>query len=141
MQRGQKTALSRQNAHGAEQREVAGVIRDVLIRKAAYAAAQQGVGLLRVGVGVQIGEDDLIPAQIWELLGKQLLDLVEEVGTAEYLIGARCDLGAGGGVFLVGKPASNAGSALDQNGVAVMSDLADYGGNGGNPILIVFDFL
>ena len=101
-------------------------------------AVQQAVGLGGVGVGVDVGEQDLILVHPLELLGEQLLDLVEQIGILPDGVGVRDD-GACRLIIAVRIAAAQSGTGLYVNGMAVAHDLSYRCGNGGNTVLIGLD--
>jgi hypothetical protein len=64
---------------------------------------------------MQIGEDDLAPAQLPPFGSKRLLYLHDQVGALKYLIRAGGDLGAGGNVFFVGDAGACARRGFDRD--------------------------
>ena len=75
----QEAALTGQLAHGAQQGELTLLVLHILIGHGGDVAVQQGVRLVRVSVGVDVGEEDLVLVHPLEPLGQQLLDLVVPV--------------------------------------------------------------
>ena len=98
-------------------------------------AAQQGVRLVGVSVGVDVGEEDLVLVHPLELLGEQLLDLVVQVGLLPDGVGVGDD-SAGSLILCITEPAAYAGA-----GLTVTHDLMHGGGYGRHTVFIALDFL
>ena len=113
-------------------------VGNVLVGHGGNVAVQQAVGLGGVGVGVDVGEQDLILVHPLELLGEQLLDLVEQIGILPDGVGVRDD-GACRLIIAVRIAAAQSGTGLYVNGMAVAHDLSYRCGNGGNTVLIGLD--
>ena len=138
VQRRQKTALTGQLAHGAQQGEVAVLIGNILVGHGGNMAVQQAVGLGRVGIGVDVGEQDLILVHPLELLGEQLLDLIEQIGLFPNGVGVRDD-GTCRLIIAVRIATAQSRARLYVNSMAVAHDFSHRCGNGGNTVLIGLD--
>ena len=140
MQCGQKASLAGKLAHGTQQREVAILVRHVLISYGRNMAVQQTVGLCGMGIGVNIGEQNLILVHPLELFGKQFFDLIDQLRLFPdgvlFSDDGSCCL-----IIAVGVTAADTGAGFDVNGVAMAHDLGHSGGDGGNTVLIGLDFL
>jgi hypothetical protein len=88
---------------------------------------------------VQEGEQLLTLAEARVLRGHRLLDLDDQVGRVEDLVGARHDLGTDGGVLVVGEPRADAGTGLHDDLVTVVHELHDAVGRQRHPLLVVLD--
>ena len=105
------------------------------------AALEQEVGESAVGGQVQVGEQLLALAEAVVLGRDRLLDLDDQVGAGEHLVGGGDDGGAGRGVLGVGEARTVAGAALDQHPVSVVDELGHPVRLDGDPVLVVLDLL
>ena len=103
-------------------------------------AAQQGVRLVGMSVGVDVGEEDLVLVHPLELLGEQLLDLVVQVGLLPDGVGVGDD-SAGSLILRIAEAAAYAGAGLHVHGVTVTHDLMHGGRHCRHTVFIALDFL
>jgi hypothetical protein len=92
-----------------------------------------------VGGEVQVREQLLAGAEAVIFLGHRLLDLHDQVGRGEHLVGGRHDRGADGGVLVVGEPGPDAGAGLHDDLVTVVHQLHDPVRSECHPLLVVLD--
>ena len=109
--------------HRGQQRQPAARIGDGLIGDAGRPRSHQIVRLLGVGGKVQIGEQHLPLAQPGTLDRLRLLDLDDQVGRRENLLGGRHHQRPRSGIIRVGEPRADPGTAFDENTVAVVHRL------------------
>ena len=75
----------------------------------------------------------------WYSAGTGSLTLTIRSAAANTSSAVRHDLGAGGGVLVVGEPGADTGAGLHYDLVAVVHQLDDAVGGEGHPLLIVLD--
>ena len=136
----QEAALTGQLTHGAQQGELTLLVLHILIGHGGDVAVQQGVRLVGVSVGVDVGEEDLVLVHPLELLGEQLLDLVVQVGFLPDGVGVGDD-SAGSLILRIAETAAYAGAGFHVHGVTVTHDLMHGGGYGRHTVFITLDFL
>ena len=73
---------------------------------------------------MEIGEQYLPAPQSLALVRERLLDLHDQLGFAEYLIGPVDQTGAGATIVFIGKSGADPGAAFDQDRVTVMRQFA-----------------
>jgi hypothetical protein len=88
---------------------------------------------------VQVGEQLLAGAEAVVLLGHRLLDLDDQVGGAEHVVGARHELRTRARVLVVAEPGPLARAGLHDHLVAAVHQLDDAVGGEGHPLLVVLD--
>ena len=140
MQGRQEAALTGQLTHGAQQGELTLLVLHILIGHGGDVAVQQGVRLVGVSVGVDVGEEDLVLVHPLELLGEQLLDLVVQVGLLPDGVGVGDD-SAGSLILRIAETAAYAGAGLHVHGVTVTHDLMHGSRHCRYTVFIALDFL
>ncbi len=138
MQRGQKAALSRQLAHGPQQRKASLRVLHILIGRGGHAAAKQHIRLLRVRIGMDVGKQYLVSPHPLVLLRKQLFYLVVQLRFTpnRFTVG---DDRSHSLIRLICETAADAGSCLHIHGVAVPDDLLHGGRGGSYAVFVLFD--
>ena len=126
-------------AHRGEQRELAVGGLHGLVGDGVDPPLEQELGEPAVGGQVQVGEQLLAGAEAVVLRGDGLLDLDDQVGGVEHPVGGRHDLGARGGVLVVGEAGSFAGTGLHDHLVTVVHQLHDTVRGERHPLLVVLD--
>ncbi len=126
-------------AHGRQQRELAVGGLHGLVGDGVDAPLEQELGQAAVGGQVQVGEQLLAGPEAVVLRGHRLLDLHDQVGRVEHVVGGRHDLRAGGGVLVVGEPGPDTGAGLHDDLVAVVQQLHDTVRGERHPLLVVLD--
>ena len=101
----------------------------------------QQLGLHRIRRQVQIGEQQLIRAQQFALLGLGLLHLHYHLGPGEDLRRADHQLGPGRLVLGIGQSDRLTALLLYQDLVSTGRQLLHSGGSHADPVFMVFDFL
>ena len=137
---GEKSTLACEFAHRSQEREPPVPVLHILVGHSRNPAREKAVRLFAVGVGMDIGEQDLVPIHPFKLLRKQLLNLVVELRAGPHLVG-RGDLRPDCSVFVVAIAAANPGTAFDVHLVPVAHDLMHRRGNRRHAILVRFDLL
>ena len=102
-------------AHGSEQGQGAIVLLNGFIGDADRAAVHQGPGQVLAGRQVQVGKEDLAPAQQRVFRGLRLLDMHDHIGPAIDLLRGVNDLRPVGHVFLVGEGGADAAVFFHQD--------------------------
>ena len=89
---------------------------------------------------MQIGEQDLIPAQLLAFYRERLLDLNDQFGLAVDGIGVGDNLRAGAFIILVGQARFLARSGLHDNLVAFVGEFAHRRWDDADAVFVVLDF-
>jgi hypothetical protein len=126
-------------AHGGEEGQLAVGGLDGLVGDGVDVALEEELGEAAVRGEVQVGEQLLAGPEAVVLGRHRLLDLDDQVGRGEHVVGVGEDLGAGGGVLVVGEPGPDAGSGLHDDLVAVVHQLRDAVRGECHPLLVVLD--
>ena len=125
-------------AHRREQRKLARVGLDGLVRDADRAALDQGPRQGLVGGQMEVGEEDEPLPEPWVLLFEWLLHLEDEVGGLPDLVDGR-DASADAFVVGVGERASVSRTSLDDELIAALHELAGACRSERDAILVLLD--
>ena len=128
-------------AHRREQRQAAAGVGHGLVGDRDAARRQQVRGLLGVGSEMQVGEQDLARAQTRPLLALRLLDLDDQLGGGEHLLGIVRDARPGALVHDVDQADGVACVGFDQDLMAVLGQLAHRCRGQADPVFVGLDFL
>ena len=126
--------------HRRQQRQGAVSQLDRLVGDAHHPGLEQGLGLHRIRGQVQVGVEDLSPAQQGVLRGEGLLDLPDQIGPGVDLLRRGDDLRAGADVLVIRQAAAGPGALLDQHGVAALGEGLDPAGDEPDAVLLGLDF-
>jgi hypothetical protein len=128
-------------AHRREQRQAAALVGDRLVGHRGAARLEQAVRLLGIGREVKVGEEDLPLAQLLPLDRLRLLDLDDQLGAGEHLVGARNDAPTRRGVGRVAGADAGAGPGLHENLVSAGDVLAHRHRREADAMLLDLDLL
>ena len=126
-------------AHRGEQRQRAAGQLHRLVRDGGDLPVEQGLGALRAGGQVQVGEQDLAGLHPLVLDRDGFLDLEDHLGLAPHLVVVVGDLGPRGDELVVGDRGAGARSGLDDHLVAMSGELVHAGRGDRHPVLVVLD--
>ena len=127
--------------HGGEQGESALAVGDRLVGDGRDSAADQVVGLVGVGGEVQVGEQRVVGSQAGALRRLRFLDLHDQFGDLEELLGSGHHEGPAVLVLVVVEPGARARARFDIDLVTAVSDLAHAVGGEPDAALLTLDLL